>query len=359
MYSTSIYIYQQITQIVALDSSGQYFDRRYGPVYAKKLTVNKGVDNVLLFQIINQDQKPVNVTGSEFKFRIINTEGDRLLYESPMTVLSASLGRIRVTISANDTRQLPSDPCGFSIERTSGILVESLYIDENSQGRGDIDVVDTVLPEFIPSRTVTIPDIYGPQLYPNPVSNQGLPDWARDQPPSFQNINPINYSSHVPTNGSSLTTFRLKFDNFTGNINAQGAENYQSEWYDVGPLYEFTNQSDPVFINVEGYHPLLRLAVNQYGGNIYSQQATANAVIENGVITSINVTNGGSGYVAAPNVTIVGTGAGAVAESVLSNGSVSSITVINGGNGYVPTPTSTQGAYVNINTGFITEIIVR
>jgi hypothetical protein len=101
------------------------------------------------------------------------------------------------------------------------------------------------------------------------------------------------------------------------------------------------------------------LAVNQYGGNIYSQQATANAVIENGVITSINVTNGGSGYVAAPNVTIVGTGAGAVAESVLSNGSVSSITVINGGNGYVPTPTSTQGAYVNINTGFITEIIVR
>jgi hypothetical protein len=82
-------------------------------------------------------------------------------------------------------------------------------------------------------------------------------------------------------------------------------------------------------------------------------------VIENGVITAITVTNGGSGYVAAPNITVVGTGAGAVAESTIANGSVTAITVISGGQGYTPTPTNTVGAYVNINTGFITEITVR
>jgi hypothetical protein len=359
MYSTTLYIFQQITQVVALDSSGQYFDRRYDPVYAKKLTVNKGVDNVLLFQIVNQDQKPVNVTGSEFTFRIINTEGDKILYENSMVVLSAALGRIKVTIPANETRILPSDPCNYTIERFSGVLTETLFVDQSSQGRGDVDVVDSVLPEFIPSRPVTVPDIYGPQLYPNPVYNQGYPDWARSQPPSFQNINPINYSSHVPTNGSSLTTFRLKFDNFTGNINAQAAENYQSLWYDVGPMHEFYNQTDPVFIHVEGFHPLIRLAINQYGGNINSQQATANVTAVDGVITAITVTNSGSGYVAVPNVTIVGTGAGAQAEAVLSNGSVSGITVLDGGNGYVPTPTSVEPAYVEINMGFITEIVAR
>jgi hypothetical protein len=163
----------------------------------------------------------------------------------------------------------------------------------------------------------------------------------------------------VPTNGSSLTTFRLKFDNFTGNINAQAAENYQSLWYDVGPMHEFYNQTDPVFIHVEGFHPLIRLAINQYGGNINSQQATANVTAVDGVITAITVTNSGSGYVAVPNVTIVGTGAGAQAEAVLSNGSVSGITVLDGGNGYVPTPTSVEPAYVEINMGFITEIVAR
>jgi hypothetical protein len=71
------------------------------------------------------------------------------------------------------------------------------------------------------------------------------------------------------------------------------------------------------------------------------------------------VTNSGSGYVAVPNVTIVGTGAGAQAEAVLSNGSVSGITVLDGGNGYVPTPTSVEPAYVEINMGFITEIVAR
>jgi hypothetical protein len=359
MYSTAIYIYQQITQVVTLDSSGQYFDRRYGPVYAKKLTINKGVDNVLLFQIVNQDQKPVNVTGSEFIFRLINTEGDSILNETNMVILNPQLGRIKVTLSANDTRNLPSDMVSYSIERYSGVLHETLFVDQQAMGRGDVSVVDSVFPEFVPSRSVTLPDIYGPQLYPNPVTNQGWPDWARDQPPSFQNINPIQYTSQVPTNNNSLTTFRLKFDHFTGNINAQAAENYQSEWYDVGPMYTFQDQTAPVFLHVEGFHPLLRLAINQYGGNSITQQATANAVIENGVITAITVTNGGSGYVAAPNITIVGTGAGAVAESEIVNGSVTAITVINGGQGYIPTPTNTVGAYVNINTGFITEITVR
>ena len=62
MYSTTVYLYQQKTRVVMLDSSGQYFTLRYEPVYAKRLTINKGVDNVILFEFINQDEKPVNIT---------------------------------------------------------------------------------------------------------------------------------------------------------------------------------------------------------------------------------------------------------------------------------------------------------
>ncbi len=61
MYSTTVYLYQQITRVLLIDTSGGYFTARYDPVYAKQLTVNKGVDNVLLFEFINQEQKPVNI----------------------------------------------------------------------------------------------------------------------------------------------------------------------------------------------------------------------------------------------------------------------------------------------------------
>ena len=90
MYSTTAYLYQQITRVLLIDTSGAFFTARYDPVYAKKLTINKGVDNVLLFQFINQEQKPVDVTGSSFVFRLVDTEGLLLLYQQPMVILNAT-----------------------------------------------------------------------------------------------------------------------------------------------------------------------------------------------------------------------------------------------------------------------------
>ena len=95
MYSTTVYLYQQITKVLLIDTGGDHFTYRYDPVYAKTLTVNKGVDNVLLFEFINQDQKPVNITGSTFVFRLIDQSGGRLLLVKDMETLSASTGRVK------------------------------------------------------------------------------------------------------------------------------------------------------------------------------------------------------------------------------------------------------------------------
>ena len=361
MYSTPVYLYQQINRVLLIDTSGvgATFQRRWDPVYAKNLTLNKGVDNVLLFEFVNQDQKPVNITGSSFRFRIINTAGDSLVIEKAMTTLNAATGRAKVTIAAEESLVLPSDPCSYSIERISGNLGEAVFVDDQAGGRGTINVVDSVFPEFVPSQTVTIPTIYGPQEYSFYNNSQNLPDWALPQtyyygPPEIE-----RYTSHVPTNVQSLTTFRLSMLHFTGNIKAQYADNYQSEWYDTGPVFEYQNQNAPVLLNVEGYYPLIRLAINQFNGNVNSQMAQANATVQGGVLTAITVTNAGSGYVAPPNVTIVGYGAGAVAEAEITNGSVTAINVINGGTGYVVDPATNVAAYISINTGFITDIVYR
>ena len=186
MYSTTAYLYQQITRVLLIDTSGGYFTARYDPVYAKQLTVNKGVDNVLLFEFINQDQKPVNVTGSTFVFRMISQNGDELLLSKEMEILSAATGRVKVVLTGEDTIDLIAQPASYSIQRTSGNYVQAVYTDANSQARADCNIVDSILPQFQDSANLTIPTIYGPMSWPqNPPS--GWPDWAL-------NPQPINYT---------------------------------------------------------------------------------------------------------------------------------------------------------------------
>lgn len=72
--------------------------------------------------------------------------------------------------------------------------------------------------------------------------------------------------------------------------------------------------------------------------NIIGQLATAQYNVEalavSGAIESYVVTNGGSGYVSAPAVTITGNGSGATAHAVLSNGVVTKVVVDTAGIGY-------------------------
>ena len=128
MYSTTVYLYQQITKVLLVDTSGGYFTARYDSVYAKTLTVNKGVDNVLLFEFINQEEKPVNITGSTFVFRLMNQTGDQLLLEKPMVTLSATLGRVKVVLDTEDTINFVAQPGSYSIQRSAGDYVQAAYV---------------------------------------------------------------------------------------------------------------------------------------------------------------------------------------------------------------------------------------
>jgi hypothetical protein len=110
----------------------------------------------------------------------------------------------------------------------------------------------------------------------------------------------------------------------------------------------------------------------------------AYATVGDGHITSIVVLNSGSGYIAPPQIDIVGDGAGATAEAVMSSvypvghphaglgyGSVVGINITNPGNGYWVIPTSglnmppgpvsptQQGAIILIGTGFVDNLYYR
>lgn len=357
MYSTTAYIYQNITRVLLVDTSGVYFLARYNPVYAKTLTVNKGVDNVLLFEFINQDQKPVNVTGSQFVFRLMSQTGDRLLLEKPMESLAAAVGRVKVVLSAADTINIVAQPASYSIQRRAGNYVQAVYTNADAQARADCDVVDSVFPEFVPSAELTIPTVYGKeeQVTPGPTS---WPDWAQQPQPQNSIQFTEFYSSHIPTNGQSLTTVKMDLDHYTGTVKFQAAQDYESVWYDVTENWNYFDETSTQYFNVVGFYPLIRACFNNSSGYGASAQAQ---VSESGVVTGINITATGAGYLAPPRVQILGNGAGAKAVATVGqDGQMGAITVTAGGSGYTPLQVqSSQRATVLITTGTITNLQYR
>ena len=254
MYITTAYLYQQIQPVLMIDISGAYFDARWDPVYAKNLTLNLGVDNVILFQFQNQDQKPVNISGATFTFRIISQNGEDLLFAKELVTLNAATGRAKVTITAQETNWVQPQPASYSLEVSSGVLDQAVFTDSQAGARGTINIVDSVFPAFVASEFLTIPTGQPSNNVPNVATF---------------------YSSTLTTDGSPLTTFQLDTADYTGNLQAQGSSDataYTVEWYDVdlqdletgnivGNL-TFDHSVKRVAFNVSGYHPYIRLQFN-------------------------------------------------------------------------------------------------
>jgi len=333
MYSTTAYLYQQKQQVLLIDTSGvgETFLRRWQPVYAKNLKIHRGVDNVILFEFVNQDQKPVNITGSTITFRLISTNGDVLLLSKDLQILNAATGRAKITLLSTELDNIDSQPVGWSLERNTvtSSLYEPVFTDDYSGGRGTAMVVDSVYPAFVPSEIMNLPT--------NPEISQDNPN--------------RNHTGFVYVQGRELVTFQFEFDNFSGNVKAQGSKTQLGPWYDIGSQRQYINREVKDYWNLQGYHDYVRFEINQYG---YKAKA-GNAVVSGGSVTNVTMNNQGSQWLSTPfpNIDFVGEGTGAEGFATASGGDVTGIVVTEGGEGYVNNPN------VKINNGFITSISYR
>jgi hypothetical protein len=225
-----------------------------------------------------------------------------------------------------------AQPASYSIQRSAGNYVQAAYVDANSQARADCNIVDSVFPQFVPSAVCTVPDTYGKNNFVGTAPTQ-FPDWANQPQPQNSIQQTEFYSSHMPTNGASLTTVKFDLDTYTGTVKVQGAANYESVWYDVTETREYLSETVTDYFNVTGFHPLLRLALN----NSIGYGASGNVQVTNGVVTGISITNAGYYYKAPPSIQILGTGSGAIATCTIGdNSQIAGVTIVNGGSGYLP-----------------------
>lgn len=220
------------------------------PQYAKPLTLNKGVDNQIQFQFLNQEQKPVDITGKSITCRIINYQGNEVLIQKALTLQLPATGIAALFLNSADLASIDAQKCYYSLEIPVGDFDYPVFVDSNAGARGDMNIVNSVLPSFVPSMPVSIPT---GQIFPN------------TNPDSDVDI--TYYTSVVDTNDSPIVTLQAQYTDYYGNIAVEGSTNVDSDWYPI-LTDTYTNETDTKGYVVQGYHPYIRMQFESNNGAV-------------------------------------------------------------------------------------------
>jgi hypothetical protein len=252
-YSTQVFYYIQ-RQIVILRSGTSA--RIYMPQYAKTLSLHRGVDNQIQFQFLNQEQKPIDVTGKIITCRIINEEGNKVLLETSLNPLLPLNGLMTLDLGAADLENINPQRAFYSLEIPVGTFNYPVFVDANAGARGTINIVNSVLPSFVPSTNVTIPT---GQPFPNITANNSI-----SNPLTTANT---YYSSVINTEDNPVLTIQTTMSEYNGNVTVQGSCDVDTNWYDITTT-TYANSSITDGYVIKGYHPFVRLVFVSDTGNI-------------------------------------------------------------------------------------------
>ena len=126
-------------------------------MYAKELTISRGVDNLIEFAVINQEQKPVNISGKEITCRILNYQGNEILLQKALVPTLPITGITTLQLTIADIENIPAERCYYSLEIPVGAFDYPVFVDSNGGARGVINIVNSVLPSFVQAKNITIP----------------------------------------------------------------------------------------------------------------------------------------------------------------------------------------------------------
>jgi len=251
-YSTAVFYFIQ-RQIVVLLSGNS--PRAFMPVYAKTMNLHKGVDNKLQFQFLNQEQKPVDITGKSITCRIINYNGTEVLINKALTLELPLTGIAYLYLNAAELEDIPAQKCYYSLEIPVGDFDYPVFVDPNAGARGDINILNSVLPSFVPSQVITIPTGQAfPNLDPNINSNNPL-----------TNANTY-YSSIINTQDNPVLSIQAKLDGYNGDVSIEGTCNQQlTDWYPIN-TDSYEDKTATVGYTIHGFHPFVRMVFTSNAG---------------------------------------------------------------------------------------------
>ena len=249
MYTTSVFVYTQRQIVVLLFGNSP---RKYMPVYAKPLTLNKGVDNKIQFQFLNQEQKPVDITGKSITCRILNYNGTQVLIQKALDLDFALTGIASLNLNAADIEGVEPQKAYYSLEIPVGQFDYPVFVDSNAGARGDMNIVNSVLPSFVPSQSVTIPT---GQAFPN-ISN------------SSGNTNLVYFTSIINTQDNPILTIQTHYDEYYGNVAILGSSIVDGDFYIIEEDNELADVTETRGYTIHGYHPFVKVEFTSNSGAV-------------------------------------------------------------------------------------------
>jgi len=240
---TQVYFFNQRQEVVLLESVTSVATRRYEQVYAKELTVVKGVDNIVEFSFINQFQKPVNLTDKTITARIISADGRTVLLQKTLSSIYPITGLMKLEISDLEIDPIEIQKAFYTLSITSGSYEYPAFTDALGASRGTMNIVNGVMPDFMPSLIITVPT----------------------HPPVVVGTPQTYSSSVIPTLNKSVFTLQTIFESFTGSFQIVGSVTSDfSLPYDITTPESLIDYTGSIGRTIEGYHPYVKLVfVNQ------------------------------------------------------------------------------------------------
>jgi len=150
------YLYSNVLEVQYLDPA--IYTTRNPVVYAKPLTVYRGIDNYIQVVVKNQDQKPVNLTGHAMQVDIQNPNTESTVQSFAVTFSNISLGRGTFTIdkSVVNDLDLPVYKLTFRTIDVATNTQNPVYVNDNFGVPLDLRVRPAYYSDSVSSNTDTI-----------------------------------------------------------------------------------------------------------------------------------------------------------------------------------------------------------
>ena len=141
MITVKTYLYPNTAEVQVFDPT--IFTTRNRQVYSRPIKVYQGVDNPIQVTIMNQDQKPVNLTGSTVTASIQDPTNQLTIKSYAVTFVDITKGQGNFTFDANTINSLEQRfyKIAFSTTVTSTDVTSPVYIDDNYGVPLDLEVL--------------------------------------------------------------------------------------------------------------------------------------------------------------------------------------------------------------------------
>jgi len=141
MITVKAYVYPNTVEVQVFDPT--IFTNRNRVMYSRPIKVYQGVDNPVQVIIKNQDQRPVNLTGSTVTASIQDPTNQVTIKSYAVTFANIQLGQGTFTFDANTINSLENRfyKLAFSTTVTSTDTTSPVYIDDNYGVPLDLEVL--------------------------------------------------------------------------------------------------------------------------------------------------------------------------------------------------------------------------